>query len=543
MIISFISLLFLTFVIIGYSYIFKLLLNNDRPTQEIAIFNLDFIYGLFLLSLISIIANFFIPLQKITYPILLIGISVFIYIFIKKRIKINLISLVLIIFFLIFISHTQGVGYDTQLYHLQIIKLNTIYKSIFGIANLEGRYGMNSSWHSLISLFNISYKEFKLLYIVNFTVFSFIINEIFSCNSKKNGKSKFFLVISLVFIFVYSYFHPFGNGTILNNLGSPEVDIVASFLFIFGIYLFINFYEEENYNTILVLILSSVLIFTIKINYLAILFLPIWIIINKNFYKTFLSIYLVSFFFGISWLFKSFIATGCLIFPLSITCFKTSWSLSHSYVENFKNIVMSFARDTPERLMFSNFDHTLNSYNWVKPWVKEYFLKTEILYLSFLIISANIVLLLFIYLIKKNINFNKNYFFLLITLFISLIIWLQAPEIRFGYGTIIAIFSITATLLLQNISPIFFNIRFNKALILLPMVFMISKNFNNRNSFTDIFQRSFNYEDWKLIQNTSGIKIYNPPMYVFCAELIDFCTYETNKVFKINKKRYLYFLN
>ena len=402
---------------------------------------------------------------------------------------------------------------------------------------------MNSSWHSLISLFNFSYKEFKFLYIFNLLVYSFIINEIFSTNLKKISQSKFFLGISIIFIFLYSFFHPFGNGTILNNLGSPEVDIVASFLFIYGFYLFMNFYEEKNHNTAQVLILISILIFTIKINYIAILLLPIWVIVKKNIYKEYIRAYFISIFFGMAWLFKSFIASGCFLFPVSITCFNTSWSLSSESVENYKNIIMSFARDTPERLKFGDFDHTLNSNDWLLPWFKEYFLKTEILYLSFIAICISIILLLFLYFIKRNINFNKNYIFLLITLFISFIIWFQAPEIRFGYGTIITIVAISITILVQNVDQNFFNVKFNKILIILPMILMLSKNFNNVYSFNDFFQRSFNYDNWNLVQNTNGIKIYNPPTSVFCAEFIHFCSYKRDTVFKIEKKKYLYFLN
>ena len=197
MVLSFTFIIALCSIVIGYSYIFKLLLSNGKIDNKILVFNSDFIYGIFFLSLISLVFNFFIPLVKIIYPISFLGFVTFVYIFFKKRVRINFLSLTIIISSLIFISHLNDVSYDSMVYHLQTIKHNTFFKSIFGVGHLEIRYGMNSTWHSLISLFNISYKEFKVLYIFNLLLYAFIINEIFSINLNKKNPSKFYLSISI----------------------------------------------------------------------------------------------------------------------------------------------------------------------------------------------------------------------------------------------------------------------------------------------------------------------------------------------------------
>ena len=95
--------------------------------------------------------------------------------------------------------------------------------------------------------------------------------------------------------------------------------------------------------------------------------------IKKNFYlfeKLNFFYYLVA-----SYGFKSFLSSGCLIFPISFTCIPVSWSQDLIEVKSYANIVQSFARDTPLRLNFTNFDYTLNSWQWFVPWIKEYFLK------------------------------------------------------------------------------------------------------------------------------------------------------------------------
>ena len=122
----------------------------------------------------------------------------------KKIIKLNFFYLFLIISFFVFISHNQGINYDAQYYHLQIIKLNTEYKSIFGIINLEDRYGMNSSLHSLISLFNLSIYGYNTIYLFSIILLSFVINQFFSTN-KNLKKSSSIFIFFIIFIFIYSF--------------------------------------------------------------------------------------------------------------------------------------------------------------------------------------------------------------------------------------------------------------------------------------------------------------------------------------------------
>ena len=542
MILTFAFILCLYSIVVGYSYIFKLLLNDWKNNDEILIFNSDFIYGIFFLSLISIFFNFFIPLVKIIYPISLLGFLIFIYIFLKKKLRINLLSLIMITSSLIFISHTNEVNYDSMLYHLQIIKHNTFFKSIFGVGHLEIRYGMNSTWHSLISLFNISYGEFKVLYIFNILLYAFIINEVFSINLNKKNPSKLYLSISIAYIFIYSFFHPDRNGTFLENLGSPEVDTIVALLFIFAFYLFISLYENKNTQTSQILILLCVLIVTIKLSHAAILLLLFWFIIKENIYKKYIKTFIVSSLFGVSWLFKGFIATGCFLFPFSFSCFNTSWSLSSKTVDHFKDIIISFNRTGPDRLRYNDFDHTINSNDWILPWFKNYFLQTEFLYISFLIIGLSVILLLFLYIKNKVLILDKNYFFLLIVSLISLILWFKAPEIRLGYGVIIGLVAITITILCMNINNNLFNPGLNKLIIIFPLLLVIYKNLNNISFFNDSFTRNFDTTGFKLIQNNDGVNIYrsNVP---FCLDIIDFCTFKTNKVFTIKNEKYIYFLN
>ncbi|MDC1330604.1 hypothetical protein N8212_00795 [Pelagibacteraceae bacterium] len=427
---------------------------------------------------------------------------------------------------------------------MQTIQLNTNYKTIFGIGNLQPHYGMNSSWHSFLGLINYNYKNINLIYLANVSLFALLINELFSKNFDINKKlSHAFLALSIFYIFSYSYFHPYGNGTILNGLGSPEADTVSMVFFLLALYLYLLSVENKTVNFFYLFSLSIFLIITIKISYIGIFLFFIYIIYNKNKDYYFNRI---NFFISIStllWFVKSFFLTGCLIFPIKYSCIKTSWSMNFDLVESYSKIIQSFARDTPLRAKFTDFDFTLNSYQWFIPWVKEYFLKTEFLLVSFLIIIINIIILLVIFFCKnnkKNINFDHTYFFAIAILFLNLIIWMKAPEIRFGYGPIISLVSLLSAMILIKFELKIINKFFYYFIILLSFFPITLKNKDNFYNFKDYsFVRNFFTSDFKMIYKTNNYKVYQPNSS-FCNDFNGFCTYQGYKVSIDNKNNYLF---
>ena len=544
MLITYLNLLALTICILGYTALFKRLIFYE---VNLKIYNIDFIYGYSLLISISILFNFFLPLKHITLIFLILGYIFFFYFLLKKIYVINFVTLLLACFFLIFISHGNGISYDSQLYHLQTIQLNNNYKTIFGIGNLQPHYGMNSSWHSFLGLINYNYKNVNLIYLANISLFALFINELFSKNFDINKRlSNAFLALSILYIFSYSYFHPYGNGTILNNLGSPEADTVSMVFFILALYLFLLNIESKTINHFYLFSLSIFLIITIKISYIGIFLFFIYIIYNKNKNYYFNKI---NFFILIStllWFVKSIFLTGCLIFPIKQSCIKTSWSMNFDSVEGYSKIIQSFARDTPLRAKFTDFDFTLNSYQWVIPWFKEYFLNTEFLYISFLIIIINIIILLAIFFFKNYNNNNNNnnientYFFVIVILFLNLIIWMRAPEIRFGYGSIISLVSLLSAMILIKFKLKMINKFFYYIVILLSFVPITLKNKDNFYTFKDYsFVRNFITSDFKMIYKTNNYKVYQPNSS-FCNNFNGFCTYQGYKVSIDNKNNYLF---
>ena len=79
------------------------------------------------------------------------------------------------------------------------------------------------------------------------------------------------------------------------------------------------------------------------------------------------------------WIFKSIILSGCIIFPIKFTCIDLSWSLGSTNVEGYKNIIQSFNRTLPDNLNWNDFDYTLQSLKWFKPWFINYYLEYALL--------------------------------------------------------------------------------------------------------------------------------------------------------------------
>ena len=544
MLTAFICTVILSLCILGYSSLLKRFFCLGASLN---VRNIDFIYGYFFLISISILFNFFIPLKSISLFVLILGFFLFIYFFFKKNYDVKFLTLFPICFLLIFITHEQGIAYDSGLYHLQTIQLNSNYKSIFGIGNLQPHYGMNSSWHSFLSLVNYNFLNLNFIYLANISLFSFFINEIFKKDFfLKKRLSDIFLILSIFYIISYSYFHPYGNGTILNSLGSPEADVVSMVFFILTVYLFCLTIEDKEINNFYLFSILIFLVITIKISYIGIFLFFIYIIVHKKMNYLFSKIILFISLSSFLWFLKSIFLTGCLIFPIKYSCIKTSWSVDTKEVESFSNIIQSFARDTPLRMRFTDFDFTLNSTQWIMPWFKEYFLQTEFLLVSFSIVVINILILLLFYFFKineKNFYIKKFNLIILTILFINLIIWFRAPEIRFGYGSIISLVAFLSSMVLLRMDFKFINKLSLYIIFILLIASLALKNKNNLNTYKNIsFVRNFDYSAFKVIYETDNHKVYMPTKDIFCNAFKGLCTYQGYKVIIEKKNNYLFIM-
>ena len=536
MIISTIFNLSIIMVIVGYSYIFKSFIKSEDST----IYNLDLLYGLFILIFLSLVLNFIQPLKNFFYITILVGFISFIIAFVRKKIKINFIYYLIIIFAFIFIIYSHGDNEDSPMYHLQIIKWLYNYKISFGLTNLEIRFGDSSLWFNFLSLFQYKLKYFNSIHTLNIIPFSIITYEIFKL---RKSLSYLFLNLSLSFLFFFSFLHPFRNGIILNHLHNPEVDTVAMIFFFTSFYLMLKFFEEKKREIFNLLILSSSICAVIKISYIGVVLLPIIIFflfyrndLNK-FLKIKLNIILILFF--TLWILKNFLISGCFIFPISFTCFNVDWSSGTSEIDNYSKAVKGFARDTRARLRYLDFEHTIYSFNWFMPWLKDYAFNTALLKISGVLISISVPTLILLNRFSRILvipsNDRNKIFYTFLILVINLLIWFQAPEIRFGWGTIISINCYLISILLfysiffKKINPNIY--RYTTLFFLIILLFDNQKNLNIQNLKKPYF-RNFNYSQIEKIYDLNGRGIYHSKNRK-CYDFSRICV-------NVHKKKYFY---
>jgi len=539
--------------LLGYTLFIKklLIVNKNDHICDFEIKNLDIFYGLIFLIFLSLFLNFFFPLKYFTFPVILLGIIFFTIGLHKKFFKLNFILYFFIIFFITFVSFYSNDNIDSPMYHLQIIKWIVNNKINFGIANLEVRLGFNSSWHSFIAMLDLNFKNFSNKFYISSIFFSFIIYEFFQ-NKKKYSSSDYFLCLVLLYLFLFSFLHPYNYGVILNHLGNPERDIVSMLLYFFVIYLFMRINENENNpslltneknNLINIFFISIFLCVTTRITTLPILILFFFIFFNVKNYKKINLLNIFIFITGIFWMARSFALSGCFVFPITQTCVPTFWTVNLETVKFLVEEAMRYSRTLPTLEKVNDFNFTLNSYDWLLPWFKNYYFKAALLQIGSFIIVISIILLILKILhnkIKKN-NTIKilNYEVLIFsTLIIHLIFWFKAPEIRYAWGLLFSlpVFFVVIVIKLFFINNIIFSHKRVVTTFLVIFILFFSKSLHNFNlhDLYKIHERRYDFSNIKKIGTFDGVDIYFNNW--ICADYQYVCVNIPKKNYNIYKK-------
>ena len=536
--------------IFGYSLFFK---NKLYRTNKTIIYNLDFFYGVSFLLFLSIFLNFFSPLMYFTIPIICVGVFLFFKGLRSKNFKINFFNYFIIIFLISFIAFYGRDNVDSPMYHLQIIKWLSLHKITFGIANLEIRLGFSSSWHSLLSLLNLTFSSFSAKYYLSTVIFSVIIFEVIQ--KKKIKLSFLFLYIFLCYLFLFSYLHPFNNGVILNHLGNPERDLVSMFIYVFSFYIFIKIFEEREFSEKkknLINILNICVFFCVSIRFinLLILLLPIFVFYKNRKYKIFNIVNIFIFIVGILWLIRNFILSGCFIFPIEQTCLETNWSVSIEALQNLVNEAKRYSRTLPYLNGVEDYDYSLYSYKWLIPWIKNYLLTTALLQINLFIIifvSTSFVFKI-IYFKFKNIDTKKIDHFeimILVLIFFSILLWMVSPEIRYAWGLLFVLPCFLITLFIKNFLPNFIfklNQKLVKSSFLIIFLLFFFKNMSllKIEDILKVPNRSLNFSNIKKIGSFSDFDIFFNNWK--CGDYEGICVNTIKENYNIEKKySYVFF--
>lgn len=390
-------LLFIYFLLIGRSF-FNLL--NKLMFKQTSTNNLIFdtkatiiypIIGLIFFGNLLIIANFFVKLENNFLYVFLILLLIPNFIGNNKVIfKISNVLTFENIFLYIFIpgillisSSDINFHYDAAYYHLNHQNWLRSSNLIIGSVNIFWPFGMSSIYEYISSMLwsnnSLIYLHFLNLIFLQF-LFSFIFYHLFNSTNKNFKFTSIFLVL-------FSIFDNFGiaggrNGFVyIQEIGKQ--DTTVAILFCITSILILDKIQKRHASKIDIVLISLLVffIFEIKVSGVIIFilyFILIFTLIRNNKYSFRNLIYLQSptIFFGLIWSLKSIMTTGCLIFPLSFTCYESFWwyeigsterveayttATSFSFMEYFLNDNLNFL-DWVNYFLFSETNSTFSNY-------------------------------------------------------------------------------------------------------------------------------------------------------------------------------------
>ena len=453
--IYFILIYFLfTFTVIGFGFFFAKNISSFNSYSNIGYIGL---YGVFLLTLISYLTNLVVKHDFLhNYLILIFGI----YFFFKYILSIKNLNkskdLKYLFFFLIisiisvlyFKSHD-----DFPYYHLSFINNLTLNKLEFGLGNFDLAFNHVSSLFFFHSLFRLPFTG-DYFYFIGPAVIMTCANIILVKSILEDYKNLTFNLFLKLFIFIFI-------NVFFYRLAEHGTDRSAIILILLSISLIFEILDRRNLNNAIFenLILLLTLIVSMKSFYAiyGLLFLVIYfkyftISQVSYFYKKF-KILNISIVFAFLILLYNVAYTGCLIYPISFTCFESFyWSMDISRIEWAASFyeLWSKAGATPNYRV-ENPDVYIRGLNWLSVWLDNYFFNKVSDTLIGLFVTVSIFIIIFKPQISKF-KYIKKYNLIFIILLIYFVEWFfNHPSLRYGgYHLIALLFFVPVSILLGS---------------------------------------------------------------------------------------------
>ena len=454
-----VTFFFVSISLIGYGTIFLKIFSKD---SQISNFGYLGIFGLVFSIFISYFTNFFLPHDYIFNSIYLIvgliGFTMLIKQFSKDLIKKEFITF-LVIFSIALISLLIFKNHDDFPYYHFVYTYNlTQFDLNIGIGQFNHGFRTPSSIFYINSLFFlplIKYFSFNFTAVIVLIFANIILlkkigitfsSKILSFKKELNQPYVIILFSLLSFMFINIFFY---------RIGEHGTDRSAQILVMILIIEIIDALQKKNYNNILNLKIFTLVIFIISLKAFYILYLLLLLPLYYSYYQSFKSHGLIIknlfsgylfFYFCIFLLILSsyFFNTGCLLYPVQITCFDNlSWSIPIKQVEQMNQWYQQWSKaGAAPGFRVENPEIYINHFNWVANWIDKYFFNKVsdfllgIIFLSFVIFisfqmnSKN----------KGRSKINKKYLSLYIIIFILFFEWFyNHPALRYGGYNLIAI--------------------------------------------------------------------------------------------------------
>jgi len=339
---------------------------------------------------------------------------------------------------------------DTLGYHAQTIQWIEKYKAVPGLVHLHVRFGYQGLWFVDSALFGFSFTGKEGITILNSTVlfwfFIFFINRI-NYNFIKGGKRFYVLFwMTLLVISIWSYTQVRLTAT------SANPDFIASLFILIIVYLLLekNLKRSDASTWLLVSFLSLVAV-TIKISVAPVLLVavvPAFLGLVKRKIKLFLTILFISIVILSPFIARNIITTGYIVFPsTSIDVANVDWKYDPQLTVNEKNYITAYAKKPGVVIRDEiNAANKMSPADWLPHWWQNRSTADKIIMILLLLSFISALLS-----IKKILLSGFIPLLVLVTLLTGIIFWfVNAPDPRFGFGSILGFIGVVAYLIFKE---------------------------------------------------------------------------------------------
>ena len=455
----FIFYFFIISSILGYGFLITDTVGKSVSSKNIGYTGLT---AIFFFTIYSYFTSLFIK-HGLYHNLIFLGLG-FIFFIIKiknfnKLSKNNFYFLVGIFAFLLFGLFIYKTHDDFLYYHFQYSYYLTNQPTVIGIGNFGLGLRTSSSLFYLNSLFYLPFIKYFTFQITPALIFGFanLILIIKIYNDLNNKRYNFLTIYNLlVFIFINTFFYR------ISEHGTDKSAQILILILISEILLMINFKVviEKSITKLFVLI---GLIITFKAFYILYGLLFVVIIyhlfqIKKNLFNIF-KILIKNYFFLsfvfliILLLFHNFLISGCLIYPVAISCFENNlWAIKINEVKELNNWYEQWAKGgagpnfrVEDPILY------IKNFNWVSNWIDIYFFNK----VSDFLIGLSVLLLITFLTLKSKVKSlpKKNKINLLVFfIFILLLEWFyNHPALRYGgYCLIVSLIFIYFSIFMEK---------------------------------------------------------------------------------------------
>ena len=452
---------------------------NKHNNNNIINLSNDLIYGLILISFITLLINFFFPLNSVINSLILILPLLIIFKNLKIYFSLNFLKFVIFNSIIVFLLVAKSNIYrpDAILYHLPYINVLNEEKIIFGLSNLHFRF----AHISIIQYFSAFFNNFifgnkgiifSTAIIASSVIINFLAHSINYLKAKKFDFHFFYLFFILIFI-AYK----------MNRYGEYGNDAPTHFLFFFLISEIIQSFDDKKMSFNANSFILAIFIILNKITMAFAILLPFIFLKKKDLFKILVipKSYFAIIFLSL-WILKNIIISGCAIYPVSQLCFQ---DLEWSNINQTKNVSEENEAWTKAWPNFKNINNISQAeyskgFNWVGTWSKTHLIKI------IKILSPYFLLLIFIYLFihiklkNKNImrddTHSKKYLILTMLMIVFSIVWfLKVPVYRYGYSYFVSFLGLGFAYLCTLNNPVKENANkfFRIFLIIFALIFIL----------------------------------------------------------------------